>query len=126
MDVFSVTATVELAGHCSPSSAHRSHEMLGTRAGTTPAGKGSRSGPCILKRCVKKPSKLSLTFTIPLPCPVSTQSTPLQEDSPYIYLYSCIDSDRWHQHHQQQKQCAEKPSLLFVQGKILEPTRGDN
>lgn len=109
---------VELAKHCSPCSAHRSHEILGTHSSKAPVGKGDRAEPRKLKTWVKMPRKLSLTFSNQLPHPLYTQSTPLQEDSPYIYLYSYIDSDRWH-HHYLQKRVQKNNSCCFFKAKFL-------
>lgn len=130
MDVLRVPVTVEPAGHCSPSSAHRSHEMRSTHSSTAPVGKDGRAGTLVLNTWVKMPRKLSLTFSIQHPHPLYAQSTPLQEDGPYIYLYSYIDLDRWHHCHPPKKnsvqkshlRCLFKAKLLNLQWDIIDGT----
>lgn len=82
---------------------------------TAPVGKGADLGHGHLKHGLRCKIKLIL---FPL-----YQSTPTQENSPYIYLYSQNQRGGTNNIN---KKCAEKLSPFCVQGKILEPTTGNN
>lgn len=92
--------------------------MLGTHSSTAPVGKGADLGHVHSKQVKVQKN----------PDPSVSEHSNTGQQSPHIFIF--IESERWYDHHQQKKkktkQCAEKPSPLFVQGKILEPTTGNN